>query len=98
MASYLPVCQHLFPHFPSILFHPPLAAQELNPLFTSGKNGLKLHSLPLGAVGVAGMAFVVGLGVFEDETVGALQPVRALLHAVGPVFEIEAFHALVRAL
>lgn len=71
------------------------------------KNGLYVENLffvcvpnssPLGAVDMAGMAFVVGLGVFEDETVGALQPVRALLHAVGPVFEIEAFHALVWAL
>lgn len=54
--------------------------------------------LPLGAVGVAGVTFVVGLGVLEDETVGALQAVGALLYAVGAVFEVAASHALVRAL
>ena len=47
---------------------------------------------------MAGVTLVVGLGVLEDETVGSLQPVRALLHAVGSIFEVEAFHALVRAL
>lgn len=47
---------------------------------------------------MAGMAFVVGLGVLEDETVGALQPIGALLHAVGSIFEVEAFYTLVRAL
>ena len=54
--------------------------------------------LPLGAVSMAGMTLVVGLGVLEDETVGPLQPVRALLHAVGSIFEVEAFYTLVRAL
>lgn len=54
--------------------------------------------LPLGAVGVAGVTLVVGLGVLEDETVGALQAVGALLHAVGTVFEVAASHALVGAL
>lgn len=54
--------------------------------------------LPLGAVGVAGVTLVVGLGVLEDEAVGPLQAVGALLHAVGPVFEVEAFYTLVRAL
>lgn len=54
--------------------------------------------LPLGAVGMAGMTLVVGLGVLEDETVGALQPIGALLHAVGSIFEVEAFYTLVRAL
>lgn len=44
------------------------------------------------------MTLVVGLGVLEDETVGTLQPVGALLHAVGPVFEVAAFHTLVGAL
>lgn len=44
------------------------------------------------------MTLVVGLGVLEDEAVGALQPVGALLHAVRPVFEVVAFYALVRAL
>lgn len=47
---------------------------------------------------MAGMTLVVGLGVFEDETVGSLQPVGAFLHTVGSVFEVEAFDALVRAL
>lgn len=44
---------------------------------------------------MAGMTLVVGLGVFEDETVGSLQPIRALLHAVGSIFEVEAFYTLV---
>lgn len=44
------------------------------------------------------MTLVVGLGILKDETVGALQPVRALLHAVGSVFEVAAFHTLVGAL
>lgn len=54
--------------------------------------------LPLGAVDMAGVTLVVGLGVLEDETVGALQAVGALLHAVGTVFKVAASHALVRAL
>lgn len=54
--------------------------------------------LPLGAVGMAGMTLVVGLGVLEDETVGPLQPIGALLHAVGSIFEVEAFYTLVWAL
>lgn len=53
---------------------------------------------PLGAVGVAGVTLVVGLGVLEDETVGALQAVGALLHAVRAVFEVAASHTLVGAL
>lgn len=44
------------------------------------------------------MTLVVGLGIFEDETVGSLQPIGALLHTVGPIFEVETFHTLVRAL
>lgn len=47
---------------------------------------------------MARMALVVGLGVLEDETVGPLQPIRALLHTVGAIFEVEAFYTLVRAL
>lgn len=54
--------------------------------------------LPLGAVGMAGVTLVVGLGIFEDETVGSLQPIGALLHTVGPIFEVEAFYTLVWAL
>lgn len=54
--------------------------------------------LPLGAVGMAGMTLVVGLGVLEDKTVGPLQSIGALLHAVGSIFEVEAFYTLVRAL
>lgn len=44
------------------------------------------------------MTLVVGLGVLEDETVGPLQPIGALLHAVGSIFEVEAFYTLVWAL
>lgn len=59
----------------------------------------KYHGvLPLCAVGVARVTLVVGLGILEDETVGPLQPIGALLHAVWPIFEVAAFHALVRAL
>lgn len=47
---------------------------------------------------MAGVTLVVGLGVLEDETVGALQAVGALLYAVGTVFKVAASHALVRAL
>lgn len=54
--------------------------------------------LPLGAVDMAGMTLVVGLGVLEDEAVGPLQPIGAFLHTVGSVFEVEAFYTLVRAL
>lgn len=54
--------------------------------------------LPLGAVDMAGVTLVVGLGVLEDETVGTLQAIRALLHAVGAVFKVAALNALVGAL
>lgn len=54
--------------------------------------------LPLGAVGVAGVTLIVGFGIFEDEAVGALQPVGTFLHTVGAIFEVEAFYALVRTL
>lgn len=57
-----------------------------------------LALLPLGAVGMAGMTLVVGLGILKDETVGTLQAVRALLHTVGSIFEVAAFYTLVRAL
>lgn len=53
---------------------------------------------PLGAVGVARVALVVGLGVLEDEAAGALQAVRTLFHTVGAVFEVEALHAVLGAL
>lgn len=56
-----------------------------------------LHS-PLSAVGVAWMTLVVGLGILEDKTVGALQPIRAFLHTVRSIFEVTTFHTLVRAL
>lgn len=55
-------------------------------------------SSPLGAVGVARVALVVGLGVLEDEAAGTLQAVRTLLHTVGAVFEVEALHAVLGAL
>lgn len=53
---------------------------------------------PLGAVGVARVAFVVGLGVLEDEAAGTLQAVRTLFHAVGAIFEVEALYAVLGAL
>lgn len=53
---------------------------------------------PLGAVGMAGMALVVGLCVLEDEAVGALQAIGTLFHTVRPVLEVEAFHAMLWAL
>lgn len=47
---------------------------------------------------MAGMALVVGLCVLEDEAVGALQAIGTLFHTVRPVLEVEAFHAMLRAL
>lgn len=47
---------------------------------------------------MAGVTLVVGLGVLEDETVGTLHAIGALLHAVGPVFEVAAFDTLVGTL
>lgn len=44
------------------------------------------------------MTLVVGLGILEDETVGALQPIGAFLHTVWSIFEVTTFHTLVRAL
>lgn len=44
------------------------------------------------------MTLVVGLGVLEDETAGALQPVGAFLHTVRSIFEVTTFHTLVWAL
>lgn len=64
---------------------------------TSLRDAAALHS-PLGAVGVAWMTLVVGLGVLEDETVGALQPVGAFLHTVRSIFEVTTIDTLVRAL
>lgn len=55
------------------------------------------HS-PLCAVGMAGMTFVVGFGILEDETVGALQAIRTLLHTVGTILEMKAFDAVLRPL
>lgn len=53
---------------------------------------------PLGAVGVAWVALVVGLGVLEDEAAGTLQAVRTLFHTVGAIFEVEALYAVLGAL
>lgn len=53
---------------------------------------------PLGAVGVARVALVVGLGVLEDEAAGTLQAVRTLFHTVGAIFEVEAVYAVLGAL
>lgn len=59
--------------------------------------GGDVHS-PLGAVGVARVALVVGLGVLEDEAAGTLQAVRTLFHTVGAIFEVEALDAVLGAL
>lgn len=56
-----------------------------------------LH-LPLCTVGMAGMTFIVGLCVLEDEAVGALKAIRALLHAVRAIFEMETFLTMLRSL
>lgn len=53
---------------------------------------------PLGAVGVARVALVVGFGVLEDEAAGPLQAVGTLLHTVGAVFEVEALDAVLGTL
>ena len=50
---------------------------------------------PLGAVGVARVTLIVGLGVLKDEAAGALDAIRAPPHTVGAVLEVEATHALV---
>lgn len=42
---------------------------------------------------MAGVTLIVGFGIFEDEAVGALQPVGTFLHTVGAIFEVEAFYA-----
>lgn len=49
----------------------------------------------MGAVGVAGSAFVVTVGVFEDEAVATLQPIRTFLHTAGPVFHVNTLHTLI---
>lgn len=54
--------------------------------------------LPLSAVGVAGMAFVIGLCVLEDETVGALQAIGTLFNTVGTILEMDAPHTSLWAL
>lgn len=43
------------------------------------------------AVGVAGMTFIVGLCILEDEAVGALKAIGTLLHTVGTILEMQAF-------
>lgn len=54
--------------------------------------------LPLGAVGMAGMAFIVGFCILEDETVGTLQAIRTFFNTIRTVFKIEAFHTILWAL
>lgn len=56
-----------------------------------------LH-LPLGAVSMAGVAFVVGFSILEDEAVGTLQAIGTLFHTVWTVFEMKAFHTMLWAL
>lgn len=46
---------------------------------------------PLCAVGVAGMTFIVGLCILENEAVGTLKAIGTLLHTVGTVLEMETF-------
>lgn len=58
---------------------------------------LELHS-PLCAVGVAGMTFIVGLCILEDEAVGPLKAIGTLLHTIGTILEMEAFLTVLRAL
>lgn len=53
---------------------------------------------PLSAVGMAGMTFVVGFGVLEDETVCTLQTVGTLFHTIRTVLEMEALHTVLRPL
>lgn len=53
---------------------------------------------PLGAVGVAWVALVVGLGILEDEAAGTLQAVGTLFHTVGAIFEVEALYTVLGAL
>lgn len=52
-----------------------------------------LH-LPLGAVCMAGMTFIVGLCVLEDEAVGTLQAIGTLFHTVWTILEIEAIYTM----
>lgn len=72
--------------------------KELHQVLYTDTHLCVIPLLPLGAVGVARMTLVVGLGILEDETVGTLQPIGALLHAVRSIFEVSAFYTLVRAL
>lgn len=50
----------------------------------------RLHS-PLCAVAVAGMTFIVGFCILEDEAVGTLKAIGTLLHTVGTVLEMDTF-------
>lgn len=46
---------------------------------------------------MAGVTLIVGLSIFENEAVGALQTIRAFLYTVRAVFEMRARHAVVWA-
>lgn len=56
-----------------------------------------LH-LPLGAVDMAGMAFIVGFSIFEDEAVGTLKAIGTLFHTIWTILEMKAFHTMLWAL
>lgn len=47
---------------------------------------------------MAGVAFVVGFSVLEDEAVSTLQAIGTLFHTVWTVFEMKAFHTMLWAL
>lgn len=53
---------------------------------------------PLGAVGVARVAFVVGLCVLEDETARTLQAIGTLFHTIRAILEMEALYTMLWAL
>lgn len=53
---------------------------------------------PLGAVGVARVAFVVGLCILEDETARTLQAIGTLFHTIRAILEMEALYTMLRAL
>lgn len=53
---------------------------------------------PLGAVGVARVAFVVGICILEDETARTLQAIGTLFHTIRAILEMEALYTMLWAL
>ena len=47
---------------------------------------------------MAGMAFIIGLSIFEDEAVGTLQAIGTLFHTIWTILEMKAFHTMLWAL